>query len=158
MHSCREICLDVGGNMTSSRDIMIPKSHVSSEKCCKVAIIQIMRHIHLNVYLAGTGAVLWYLSASVRYPWRMWVLQPHSLVDPVIYPHQTKHDTFVLIFYRIYITMTSQWARCHLKSPASRMFAQPFVQAQIKEKIKTLCHWPIWGESTGDRWIHLTKG
>ena len=30
------------------------------------------------------------------------------------------------------ITLTSWWARCRLKSPACRMFAQPFVQAQIK--------------------------
>ena len=45
-----------------------------------------------------------------------------------------------------------------LKSPASRWFAQPFVQAHTKANIKALCHWPSWGESTGDRWIPLTKG
>ena len=28
--------------------------------------------------------------------------------------------------------------------------AQLFVQAQIKENIKAPCHWPLWGESTGD--------
>ena len=28
----------------------------------------------------------------------------------------------------------------------------------IKENIKVLRHWPLWGESTGDRWIPLTKG
>ena len=27
---------------------------------------------------------------------------------------------------------------------------------QIKENTKALCHWPLWGESTGDRWIPLT--
>ena len=31
-------------------------------------------------------------------------------------------------------------------------FTQPFVQAQIKENIKALCHWPLWGEVTGDQW------
>ena len=31
--------------------------------------------------------------------------------------------------------------------------AQPFVEAQIKENIKAPHHWPLWGESTGDRWI-----
>ena len=31
-------------------------------------------------------------------------------------------------------------------------------QAQINENIKALRHYPIWGESTGDRWIRLTKG
>ena len=32
------------------------------------------------------------------------------------------------------ITVTSKWARWRLKSPASRLFIQPFIQAQIKEK------------------------
>ena len=36
--------------------------------------------------------------------------------------------------------------------------AQPFVQAQLKENIKAPGHWPLWGESTGDRWIPFTKG
>ena len=43
------------------------------------------------------------------------------------------------------ITMTSWWERWHLKSPASRLFTQPFIQAQIKEKIKAQRHWPLWG-------------
>ena len=53
------------------------------------------------------------------------------------------------------ITMTSQWARWRLKSPASRLFTQPFVfiQVHIKESIKAPRHWPLWWESTGDRWI-----
>ena len=29
---------------------------------------------------------------------------------------------------------------------------------QIKENIKAPCHWSLWGESTGDWWIPLTKG
>ena len=31
------------------------------------------------------------------------------------------------------------------------------VQAQFKENIKARRHWPLWGESSGDRWIPLTK-
>ena len=31
-------------------------------------------------------------------------------------------------------------------------------KAQIKEIIKALRHWPLWGEFTGDRWIPRTKG
>ena len=38
------------------------------------------------------------------------------------------------------------------------LFTQPFVQAEIKETIKALRHWPLWGEFHGDRWIPLTKG
>ena len=44
------------------------------------------------------------------------------------------------------ITVTSNWARWRLKSPASRLFTQPFIQAQIKENIKALRHWPLCGE------------
>ena len=35
-----------------------------------------------------------------------------------------------------------------LKSLASRLFTQPFIQAQIKENIKALRHWPLCGNST----------
>ena len=38
------------------------------------------------------------------------------------------------------ITLTSQWAWLRLKSPASRLFTQPFVQTQIK-KIPATRHW-----------------
>ena len=37
----------------------------------------------------------------------------------------------------------------HLKSPASRLFTQPFIQTQIKENIKALCHWLCAGNSSG---------
>ena len=30
-------------------------------------------------------------------------------------------------------------------------------QAQIKENIKAPCHWPLWGEFTGDQWIPCKK-
>ena len=56
------------------------------------------------------------------------------------------------------ITMTSLWARWRLKSPASRLFTQPFIQKQIKENIKAPRHWPFGGEFTDDRWIPRTNG
>ena len=37
-----------------------------------------------------------------------------------------------------------------LKSPASRLFTQRFVQAQIKENINAPRHWSLWGEITGE--------
>ena len=46
------------------------------------------------------------------------------------------------------ITMTSQWARWRLKSPASRMFTQTLIRVQIKENIKAPRHWPLCGEFT----------
>ena len=51
------------------------------------------------------------------------------------------------------------WAlQRRLKYPASRMYAQPFGQAQIKLNIKAPRHWSLWGETTGDWWIPLTNG
>ena len=48
----------------------------------------------------------------------------------------------------LHITLTSWWLRWRLKSPASRLFTQPFIQTQIKENIKAPCHWPLCGEFT----------
>ena len=56
------------------------------------------------------------------------------------------------------ITLTSQWARWRLKSPASLLFTQLLVQARIKDNIKAPRHWPLRGECTGDQWVPLTKG
>ena len=58
----------------------------------------------------------------------------------------------------ISITVTSKWAQWSLKSPASRLFTQPFVPAQIKENIKAMRHWPLWGEFTGDWLIPRLEG
>ena len=57
-----------------------------------------------------------------------------------------------------HITMVSKWSPWRLKSPVSWLFAQPFVQAHIKENNKAPRHWPLLGESTGDQWISLPKG
>ena len=60
--------------------------------------------------------------------------------------------------FRKHITMTSWWVRWRLRSPASRLFIQTFIHAQIKENIKAPRHWPLCVEFTGDRWIPRTKG
>ena len=39
--------------------------------------------------------------------------------------------------------MTTVWARWRLKSPASPLFTQPFIQTQIKEIIKVPRHWHL---------------
>ena len=44
-----------------------------------------------------------------------------------------------------------------LKSPASRLFTQLFIQTHVKENIKAPRHWPLCGAFTGDRWIPRTK-
>ena len=57
-----------------------------------------------------------------------------------------------------HIIVASWWVRWRLKSSASRLFTQAFIQAQIKENIKAPRYWPLWGEFTGDWWIPRTKG
>ena len=47
------------------------------------------------------------------------------------------------------ITETSSWAQLRTKSPALRLFIQPFVQVQFKENIKAPRHWPLGKEFTG---------
>ena len=53
-------------------------------------------------------------------------------------PPGTIQDVWV---HYIFITVTSSWARWRLISLASRLFTQPFIQAQIKENIKAPHHW-----------------
>ena len=72
------------------------------------------------------------------------------------YFHGWPTDSFVWHSYTairtpyelIRITVTLQWAAWRLKSPASGLFAQAFVQAHIKGSIKALRHRPLWGEFT----------
>ena len=52
---------------------------------------------------------------------------------------------------------TTFFMACYCKSPASRLFTLPFGQAQIKETQK-ICHCPLWGEFTSERWFLRTKG
>ena len=56
------------------------------------------------------------------------------------------------------ITVTWQWARWLLKSPASRLFIQPFIRRRSKKTSKLRVTDLFWGEFTGDRWIPLTMG
>ena len=56
------------------------------------------------------------------------------------------------------ITLTSLWPRWRLKSPASRLFTQPFIQTQIKKKHRSSASLAfVWGIHR-NRWIPRTKG
>ena len=46
--------------------------------------------------------------------------------------------------------MTSWWTLCRLKSPASRLFNQSFIQAQIKENVTAPRHW--WPMDSPHKW------
>ena len=75
------------------------------------------------------------------------------------YIKNTVKAAYVMSVYDLLcITVTSLWARWRLKSLASPLFTQPFIQEQIKENIKAQRYWPLCGEFTGDRLIPRTNG
>ena len=57
--------------------------------------------------------------------------------------------SFLSFMFNIMSYSTLQWPRLRLKSPAWRLFTQPFIQAQIKGNIKAPRHWLLCGEFTG---------
>ena len=105
-------------------------------------ILDINIHIHWNSRVAMMQMIAWTCSGVGRI---------HQIIA---FTCSGMTDSFNISW----ITMTSLWVRWRLKLPASRLFGQSFTQAQIKECIKVPCHWPLWGESTDDQWIPLTKG
>ena len=88
-------------------------------------------------------------------------------------PHQFVHSYSVINVLAIQpnlvgsgdITVTLWWARWSLKLPASRLFAQPFVQVHIKKtsklRVTGICEgkhrWLVVKGTTGDRWIPIAK-
>ena len=64
--------------------------------------------------------------------------------------HVDKTSRTLIKLSNHFIKVMSWWARWRLKSPASRLFAEPFIQAQIKENIKAPRHRPLWGEYEGN--------
>ena len=55
-----------------------------------------------------------------------------------------KKSDWRLAFWNV--TVMSQWAGWHLKSPASRLLALTLVQAQIEDNMKAPRHWLLWGK------------
>ena len=70
------------------------------------------------------GGLMWFFSGLLHWRWG----------NPLQWRHNERNDVS--------------------KTPALRLFSQPFIQAQIKVPR----HWPLCGEFTGDRWIPRTKG
>ena len=68
---------------------------------------------------------------------------------------KTKNISAIVPCQNHYSDVIMGW---RLKSPASSLFTQSFIQAQIKENIKAPRHWPLCGGFTGHRWIPHTNG
>ena len=73
----------------------------------------------------------------------------HHEVIAVNHCSSTWLGTLSMLSSGMNIILTSYWPRWRLKSPASRLFTQAFIQTQIKENIKAPCHWSLCGDFTG---------
>ena len=97
------------------------------------------------------------LSASI---FNLHVFFPEILLCTV-YPQTLAHYSYFavlfswgLVLHNCDVTMSAMVSQI-----TSLMIVYSTVnQALIEENIKAPCHWPLWGEFTGDRWIPLTKG
>ena len=72
----------------------------------------------------------------------------------------TRQETTIVMLTGIHLLHYSDFIMSAMASklPASLLFTQPFIQAEIKENIKAPRHWPLCREFTGDRWIPRTMG
>ena len=143
----------------------IDRQNTSSNPCQKISRNSNQNHTLPFLSSAFHGVLQLPLQMARRQPMRrpvlaclikhvtsMYVRQPitHLGVSP------KKGLSSILRF--MHFTMTSKWARWRLKSPASPLFTQPFIQTHIKENIEAPRHWPWCREFIGDRWIPCTNG
>ena len=111
-----------------------------------------------NIFIQETAFenVVWKMSAILSRPQYVKSLQccfRYRVITPLAcmrYVPRIMHSTriligFVVVWYGRFIIVTSQWSPRRLKSPAYRLFNQPFVQAHIKENVKAPHHRPLWG-------------
>ena len=98
--------------------------------------------------------IMYVYQAAFSRTWAVLRIILKEMSETYHYPSKTKHMEPVCILPVMYVTycarylnicyfraVTSWWVRWRLKSPTSRLFAQPFVEAQIKENIKVPPDW-----------------
>ena len=99
------------------------------------------------------------IQVQISYFNKMFVEMSANILLGIQFANTLRHQvTPIRINNRDYHYGDVIWARWRLKSPASPLFTQPFIQVQFKEIIKAPRHWPWCGEFTGDRWILRTNG
>ena len=83
-----------------------------------------------------------------------WMKKLFELNDECIREGKWNFFLELLCYHYSDVIMSSMASR----STSDSIFTQPFVRAQIKEKkIVALCHWILWVEFTGHRWIPRIK-
>ena len=112
-------------------------------------------YVITSIDFCGTKSLTQVLTSTVVYLNHRWSqgmdewLHPIIYNDVITYPWYLKLPLVQLICQDI--IMTSSWARWRLKSPAPRLFTQPFVQARIKENtssaslafVRGIHRWPV---------------
>ena len=103
-------------------------------------LCKIYRHLKIGYHLKCSN--IFQLNGSVAAVPKLW--------SPKKCKFKTLLDVpYTMLIWFSCITLTPQWARWRLKSPASQSFTQTFIQTQIKVNIKAPRHWPLCGEFTG---------
>ena len=67
----------------------------------------------------------------------MYMARYHEMIKPI-------YQVSIIKCNKTKQMHTSQWAWWCLKSPASRLFTQPFIRVHIKVNIIAPRHWPLW--------------
>ena len=125
--------------------------------------------VHWRIFVShGYNELMWY-ALHVHFSWTCILLRRicfkqmiriRTALNQYYITTNHIHIKWLLIHYPYLPEHHSDVTRTtrRLKWLANSLFVQPFVQVYIKEYIKAPRHWPLWGESTNDRWISLTKG
>ena len=136
--------------------------HISTSASSVTCSTSTTKKHHLNLLSSITKALLthtlasfWWKQSCIQSIWWIHYRFPNR---EGVWNHHTHENRTAIHHFHPSITVTSQWATWRLKSPASRLFTRPFIQAQIKENTKAPRHWPLCGEFTGDRWTPRTNG
>ena len=115
---------------------------------------RVISHKMLSIFILDTSLKITNLRSQLHLPGANKLNSTIQLKDNVHSTHLMFWFGLILInFLSFGITMASQWAQWCLNSSASWLLTQTFIQAQIKENIKALHHWPFCREFTGDQWI-----
>ena len=125
--------------------------------------------IHWLIFPYPSGLLHWHCGnltiapVPAKQPWWIWINTSCEFIMNDCITTTKQSTTKPYAYFLGYTVRRHCASMCHIygaitlrwrhKSPASRLFAQPFIQAKMKENIKAPRHWPLWGEFTVVRWI-----
>ena len=106
------------------------------------------------------GIHRWPVNSQHKSQWRGTLM--FSLIEYYSYHEFFQFNDLAMLTHCGALLCQLQWRHNGRDSVSNHqpheIFTQSFIQTQIKENIKTPCHWLLCGEFTGDRWIPRTNG